>query len=238
MKYTSLILLTLLVFSKAKSQDITSFFNKTDIFLNTFVSEGNVAYSAIKDQPKELDELVQLASTISVSKEDANNYQAFWINAYNLFVIKSLVDNFPINSPLAKAGFFDKIKHTIAGKKITLNDIENKLLRAQFNDARFHFVLVCGAVGCPPLINKAYRPETLDQQMQVQTELALNNTYFIKVNTRKKKVEVSEIMKWYKEDFKNKKSSEIDFINQYRTEKIPSNYKLSYFTYNWNINKQ
>ena len=134
------------------------------------------------------------------------------------------------------AGFFDKTKYSLAGKKVTLNTIENKLLRAKFKDARFHFVLVCGAIGCPPLINKAYLPDTLEAQLETQTKKALNGS-FLRVNTKKKRVAGSEILKWYKEDFVQN-GSEIDFINTYRTEKIPNTYKLTYFTYNWNLNKQ
>ena len=237
MRFKTLIILSLLVINQATSQDLTSFFNKTDTFLNTYVSEGNVAYSNIKANPKQLNDLLVLANNISVSKDDAKNYQAFWINAYNLTVIKSIIDYYPIKSPLDKSGFFDSIKHTIGGKKVTLNDIENNLLRAQFKDARFHFVLVCGAIGCPPLINKAYLPNTLEAQLEKQTRVALNGS-FLKINTKKKKVEGSEILKWYKEDFTRNGETEIDFINKYRIEKIPSNFKLSYFTYNWNLNKQ
>ena len=73
--------------------------------------------------------------------------------------------------------------------------------------------------------------------LETQTKNALNGN-FLKINTKKKKVEVSEIMKWYKEDFTMDGISEIDFINKYRTEQIPNNFKLSYFTYNWSLNKQ
>ena len=107
------------------------------------------------------------------------------------------------------------------------------MLRAKFNDARFHFVLVCGALGCPPLISEAYMPETLDAQLTQQTQKAINGN-FIKVS--KNKVEVSEIMKWYKADFTQNGQTEIDFINAYRNTRISKQLKLSYFPYNWNIN--
>jgi len=219
------------------SQDVESFFNKADMFFKEYVVDGRVAYSMIHTNQDQLDVLLKLAENISVSKDDAKTYQAFWINAYNLSVIKGIIDNYPIKSPLDKAGFFDKITYNLGGEKITLNDIEHKLLRAQFKDARFHFVLVCGAIGCPPLINEAYFPNILEAQLEKQTKLALNGS-FLEINTKKKRVEGSEILKWYKEDFTMNGTSEIDFINTYRTEKIPNNFKLSYFTYNWNLNKQ
>ncbi|WP_298892713.1 DUF547 domain-containing protein [uncultured Psychroserpens sp.] len=217
------------------AQSTSEFFKTADAFFKANVSNGKVAYSKINDNPEALHKLVSLTETISVSKNDAKTYQAFWINAYNISVIKGIIDNYPIKSPLDKAGFFDKTKYKIAGESITLNDIENKKLRAQFGDARFHFVLVCGANGCPPLINKAYLPTTLEKQLQKQTEIALNNSNFIKV--KKNKVELSEIFKWYKEDFV-KNGSEIDFINTFRTDKIATKSKVSYYAYNWNLNKQ
>lgn len=220
------------------AQNLNAFIEKADQFFKANVSNGKVAYSNIKSDTDALNAVLKLAEGVSVSKDNETNYQAFWINAYNLSVIKGIIDHYPTKSPLDNAGFFDKTKHSLGGKKITLNDIEHKLLRGQFNDARFHFVLVCGAIGCPPLINKAYKGSTLEAQLQKQAELALNGSYFIKVNAKKKKVEGSEILKWYKGDFTMNGMTEIEYINTFRTEKIPNNYKLTYFTYNWNVNKQ
>lgn len=233
-----ILLLTTLVFTiQSFSQDVNIFFTKTDVFFKANVTNGKVAYAKIHKDQSNLNDLLHMAEKIKVIKTDANNYQAFWINAYNLSVIKGIIDNYPIKSPLDKAGFFDKITYKLGGKIITLNDIEHKLLRAQFKDPRFHFVLVCGAVGCPPLINNVYLPSTLETQLETQTKIALNGS-FLKVNTKKKRIQSSEIMKWYKEDFTMNGMTEIDFINKYRTEKIPANYKLGYFSYNWNLNKQ
>ncbi len=230
-----ILFLTIFSVSIIHGQDLDTFFSKTNSFLETHVKNGKVDYKAIHKDQTSLNELLKIAKGISVNIKDANNYQAFWINAYNISVIKGIVDNYPTKSPLDHNGFFDKTTYSLGGKSITLNDIENKLLRAKFKDARFHFVLVCGAIGCPPLISQAYLPNTLNAQLDTQTKKALNGD-FLKVSTKKKKVEVSEIMKWYKEDFVQS-GNEIDFINIYRIKKIPDNYKLSYFTYNWSLNK-
>lgn len=237
MKKYILILAIASVSFSVTAQDLNTFFDKANTFFKTNVSNGKVAYDAIYSNPAQLNEVLKIAEGISVTKDDAKNYQAFWINAYNLSVIKGLIDKYPTKSPLDHAGFFDKTKHSLGGKSITLNDIEHKLLRGQFNDARFHFVLVCGAVGCPPLISKAYMADTLDSQLETQTKKAINGS-FIKVNTKKNRVQVSQIMEWYKGDFTMEGADEIDFINKYRTEKLEGKWKLSYFPYNWTINKQ
>ncbi|MBC2844368.1 DUF547 domain-containing protein [Winogradskyella flava] len=232
-----LYLITFLFSLAISAQDLDTFFSKTNTFLGTHVKNGKVDYKTIHKDQSDLDEILKIAEKISVKASDGNSYQAFWINAYNVSVIKGIIDNYPTKSPLDNTGFFDKTTYNLGGKSITLNDVEHKLLRAKFKDARFHFVLVCGAIGCPPLINEAYMPNTLDEQLETQTKKAINGS-FLRVNEKKKKVEASEIMKWYEDDFTMDGMTKIDFINKYRTEQIPDNYKLSYFSYNWTLNKQ
>ena len=235
-KYAPIFLLAFFTFS-LNAQDIASFFAKTDAFLKTYVKNGLVDYKQIHSNPTELNDILNSIETLSITKEDTA-YKAFWINAYNLAVIKGIINYYPLKSPLDKAGFFDKITYKISSKNVTLNTIENKLLRAEFKDARLHFVLVCGAKGCPPLIPSAYLPLTLDKQLLEQTKLAINGNSFLIIDSKKKRVKVSEILKWYKEDFIINGQSEIDFLNFFRNEKIPSNFKLSYFPYNWKLNSQ
>ncbi|WP_299434835.1 DUF547 domain-containing protein [uncultured Aquimarina sp.] len=229
-----LFILTFLMVTVGFSQDTTDFFAKSDAFFKKHVSNGRIDYKTIKNNPATLDQLLAIASKISVSKSDTKTFQAFFINAYNLAVIKGIVDNYPTKSPLDIKGFFDKIKYTLGGKTTTLNDLENKILRKNFpTEARFHFALVCAGLGCPPIIPEAYKPSILEKQLQRQTTIALNNPNFIKV--KGKKVQLSQIFEWYKGDF-TQNGSEIDYVNQFRKEKIPAGTKVSYYSYNWSLN--
>ena len=146
-----------------------------------------------------------------------------------------MVDNYPVKQMLAINGFFDKTKYSAGGKNVTLNGIENILLRAKFpKESRFHFVLVCGGLGCPPIISQAYKPSTLESQLQRQTTIALNNANFIKV--KGKKVQISQIFEWYKGDFTHE-GNLVDYINKYRKEPLEPKTKLSYYAYNWALNE-
>ncbi|QIE59424.1 DUF547 domain-containing protein [Rasiella rasia] len=235
MKKLFIVLFTIGSFSttEALSQDLNTFFDEADAFFQGYVSGGKVDYKSIHANTKQLDAVLALAKSISVPKSEAKAYQAFWINAYNLSVIKGIVDNYPLKSPLDKKGFFDTTTYELGSSKITLNDIENKKLRANFNEPRFHFVLVCGALGCPPIIPMAYTPSNLEYLLQQQTVKALNNSEFVRVSN--KKVAFSEIFKWYKEDF-TKEGSEIDFLNKFRKEPVPANAKVTYYAYDWRLN--
>jgi hypothetical protein len=236
MKHKIILLIVLCVTTFGFAQNTTDFFKASDAFFKEYVKGGKVNYKAIKENPAQLEKMLASTNSITVDKSDANTYQAYWINIYNLTVIQGIIKKYPVKSPLDINGFFDKTKYSVGGKKITINDIENKLLRGQFNDARFHFVLVCAGLGCPPIIAEAYMPTTLDKQLERQTRIALNNDNFIKVNGKKKRVQLSEIMKWYKEDF-TQNGNEIDFINKYREEKITEKSKISYYSYNWKLNE-
>ena len=225
--------LTLII---GNAQAEAEFFTQADTFFNTYVKEGSVDYKSIVKNPNSINELLDIAKKINLSEDNEADYQAFWINGYNLLVIKSIVDNYPIKSPLDKSGFFDIKKHAIGGELITLNDIEHKMLRAFFpKEPRFHFVLVCAGLGCPPIIKNAYMPSTLDAQLEKQTSLALNNPEFIQLD--KNKVKISQIFEWYKSDFTKDGKSLVDFINQYRTEKLPEKAKVSFYAYNWALNE-
>ncbi|MFK5974127.1 MAG: DUF547 domain-containing protein [Flavobacteriaceae bacterium] len=230
------IMALLLWTSFSMAQGGSMFTEQADQFFKKYVKEGRVDYASLKANPEMLEKLLQMTKEVSVSKENAAQYQSFWINGYNVLVIKGIVDNYPLKSPLDVAGFFDKKKHDIGGISITLNDIENKLLRANFpSEARFHFVLVCAGLGCPPIINSSYKASTLSAQLEEQAKIALNNSDFIRVN--KNKVKISQIFEWYKGDFTQGGKSLVDYINQYRVEKLPGKAKISYYTYDWTLNE-
>ncbi len=225
----------LIITTASFAQNPDTFIKKADAFFKANVSNGLVNYKAIKNNPAQLEELITLGKEVRVATSSPKSYQAFWINAYNIHVINAIVADYPTKSPLDIKGFFDKTKRNVGGKEITLNDIENKLLRAKFpKEARFHFTLVCAGLGCPPIISEAYTPNSLETQLQRQTVIALNNPTFIKVKGNK--VQLSQIFEWYKGDF-TQEGSEIDYINTYRKEALPAKSKISYYNYNWALNE-
>ena len=96
-----------------------------------------------------------------------------------MLVIKQIIDNFPISSPKEVVGFFDDNEFLVAGQDITLNQIENEILRSVYKDPRIHLVIVCGARGCPPITDYSYTPENLEEQLELQTTLSINDDKFI-----------------------------------------------------------
>ncbi len=233
-KIVLLVLLSILT-SVVKGQEQQDFFTKADVFFHTYVKAGKVDYRSLKSQPQELDGLLLLAKEISISKNNASVYQAFWINTYNLLVIKGVVDNYPLKSPLDVDGFFDKITYGAGGMNITLNELEHRLLRENFPDEpRFHFVLVCAGLGCPPIIDKAYLPTSLEAQLEAQTSKAMNDPNFIR--TTDNQILVSQIFQWYAADFSRNGNRLIGFINRYREPDLSAGAKIGFYPYDWTLN--
>jgi hypothetical protein len=210
------------------------FISETDALLKRYVKQGRIDYTSLKASD-DLKPLIAKVAATDIGSLKGNDKKAFLINAYNLLVINQALENYPLKSVLDVNGFFDAKKQNVGGRKLTLNQLEKDLLLKEFKDARLHFVLVCGALGCPPITNFAYTPTKLEAQLNKQTKLALNNPVFLRINGDK--AGLSKIFEWYASDFGGSNAAVLTFINKYRDEAVPTNSKVSYYEYDWTLNQ-
>ncbi len=236
MKNLSLILILLGLSFNSIAIDLKTFTDNADAFFVKYVENGSVEYAKVKQNISEIEKLYKSVGSFDVKGLTENETKSFYINAYNLVVIYWVSKYYPLKSPLDASGFFDMVKHNVAGEELTLNRLEIKKLLGPYTDARVHFALACAAKSCPPLANFAYRPEKLEQQLTDRTMLSLNNKSWLVVNAKEKKVELSKIFNWYKAEFNLNGKTTLDWINQYRKEKIPSTFAIEYYEYNWVLN--
>lgn len=165
---------------------------------------------------------------------------AYWINAYNAFTIKLIVDNYPVISiKKIKKGIsfinsvWDIKFFEIAGEKMDLNTIEHSIIRKEFDEPRIHFAIVCASISCPKLLNEAYEAETLDEQLTQQAKTFVNDA--AKNQIEKKQIKISPIFKWFSEDF-TKKGTIQEFIRPYSEYNFDADAKVKYSNYDWNLN--
>ncbi len=221
-----------------QAQSLPQFFSESDTFLKTWVKDGRVDYAGVKKNFQQIESLYAQINHMDLTKASAAEKKAFYLNAYNLAVVYQVSKYYPLKSPMDQSGFFDKVKHQVAGEALTLNALEiNKIIRT-YGDARIHFALACAAKSCPLLASFAYRPETLDQQLDERTRKSLNNADFIRLDTRRKTVAVSKIFDWYEKDFTKNGQTVLQFINQYRNSKIADDFTIEYDEYDWQLNSQ
>ncbi len=223
LKYISLILFILTIQPIDAQSDWENNYNN---ILKEIVNEGKVDY--LKARSKELD-INRLYDTLTIDQSNNNQKVADLINAYNLIVIKTIIAHYPINSVQSISGFFKK-KHQIGNEKLSLDEIEEKIIYIK-KDGRIHFALVCGAQDCPPLARVAYRGETLENQLSLQTKqsLVLDNIFFVFEESTT--LLVSKLFQWHQDDFGNLSI----FWNQYTGNDYPA-YSIKYADYNWSLN--
>ena len=232
--FTLAVLITALQVAAMAQSNFEPFFQHAQKFFEMHVEDGLVNYAQVKSDQTGLQSLQEEIAGLSIASADAATKQAFYINAYNILVIAQVVENYPLESPLAVAGFFDRTKYVVAGEQLTLNELEKDRLLKGFGDARFHFALVCGALDCPPIIAEAYLPATLEAQLERQTRLALNDPEFVRVDADG--VALSQIFEWYASDFGGNKSTAVEFINSYREAPLTET-KVRFYSYDWSLNE-
>lgn len=211
-----------------------SFFDLADEFFRHNIRDGLVKYDQIVKDPDELNQLVSQIGNYDLKSISEQEKKAFYINAYNLLVIHQIITNYPVEGPLSIPGFFDQNTWNVAGEMLTLDLLEKERLFKNFPDPRLHFVLVCAAMGCPPLAGAAYRPDNLDQQLEERSAFVLNFQDFIIVN--EEEVQVSKIFEWYKTDFGTEKLSILSYIDRYHTQHLKDK-KLAFYEYDWRLNR-
>lgn len=206
-------------------------------------SNGLVDYKGfIEDQEELIAYTEYLSENPPAENWSDNEKMAYWINAYNAFTVKLIVDNYPVKSikdlnpalsiPTVRS-IWTKEWFKIGGKDFSLDRIEHKILRKDFEEPRIHFAVNCASISCPVLRNEAYTAEKLDVQLDEQARLFLNDTSRNKITAQR--VEVSKIFSWFGGDFK-KGQSLIQFLNKYTEVQIEEKAKVRFASYDWNLN--
>ncbi len=205
--------------------------------LKKYVSaDGKVNYRDWANNQAALDGyLAQLAGTQPLSNWSTNVQLAYWINVYNAYTVKLVLQHYPVQTikDIYQGNPWDKAWITLGGKTYSLNQIENEYIRQRFRDPRIHFALNCGALSCPPLLNEAYDPARLDAQLTSRTKAFIADQF--QNQTAATTVRLSQLFVWYKDDFK---PDVISFLNNYLATPIPAEAKIEFVEYDWSLNEK
>ncbi|MDZ4804020.1 MAG: DUF547 domain-containing protein [Candidatus Eisenbacteria bacterium] len=175
-----------------------------DSLLARYAGTGLVDYAAWKASgTAELDQVLKEASCWALyDSAESIEKLVFLINAYNGFVVRDILEKYPVASVKDIPGFFDTKKHAIAGGEYTLDQIEKKLIKGvASNDPYIHFALVCGGKGCPALRSKSYRAASWPFDTANQTQHFVAEPTKLRFDDKAYILHVSEIFHWYRNDF-------------------------------------
>jgi len=178
-----------------------------DEMLDIYVRDGFVYYNAIRSDRAKLDRYLASLNgpaAMEQARGTPDQQKAFWINAYNALVLRTVVDQFPIKGRAAEfpavsirqiPGAFDKATHRVAGKVVSLDGIEKDIL-APLGDARVFLALGRGAYGGGRLRSEAYDASKLDAQLDAVAAEALLRDEVAKIDIANNVVSVSPLFSW------------------------------------------
>lgn len=184
-----------------------------DTVLDMYVRDGLVYYGALRGDRQRLDQYVTALDSPSTVAAYASwsvpQQEAFWVNAYNAFVLQTIVDHYPIrgSAPGYPAdsirqipGAFERREHRAAGRLVTLDAIENDILEA-FDDPRLFLALGRGALGSPRLRSEAFVASRLDAQLESVRAECPARSQCIMVDRSANQVVVTPVVGWHEEEF-------------------------------------
>jgi len=205
-----------------------------DGLLRKYVSStGKVNYAGFKKDKAKLDAyLKKLEGQAIEGSWSKNKKLAYWINAYNAYTIDMIIRNYPLKSITDLEGGkpWDKKFIKLNGKTLSLNNIENDIIRPTFKDARIHFAVNCAAKSCPPLMNKAWTESNLQGELEKRTRTFINNSSYNTISSGSAKI--SKIFEWYAVDFGNLN----EYLAKYSKTTVDGSTKISYNEYDWSLN--
>jgi uncharacterized protein DUF547 len=184
--------------------------NKTlDEILEVHVRDGYVSYRALKTERNRLDAYVASLAGASLDSAMPAQQISFWLNAYNALVLQTVVDHYPIaqrtneyppRSIRQIPGAFERLQHRIAGKSVTLDQIEQTFLAA-FHDPRVFLALGRGAAGSGRLRSEAYASDALERQLSEVASDCVNRAQCFQLDPIQNRVLISSIFSWRRNDF-------------------------------------
>lgn len=223
----------------------TAFGQKSDwvvsynTLLGKYVTSGGVKYAEWKGNAADMQAIQGVVDGISKENASAMGKQqqlAFYVNAYNAWILHEALGKYPTNSVKdVLFTFFTSKRITVAGQQTSFKALEDNVIR-KFGDPHVHFALNCASRSCPPLNRTAFSADKLDGQFEVLAKGFVNSERGVKFNAATKSAELSKIFDWYKDDFKAEGGA-IAFINKRRSTPLPADAKISYQDYDWGLNE-
>jgi len=235
--------------------------------LATWVNaEGYVDYEGWHRSPEAMADLDSYLAAVSAYSPEStperfpsrNDALAYWLFAYNAYVMRSVLVNWPLDSvtdlkaPIEVVkgmGFFYRLRYRFGGNAYSLYKVENDIIRKQYKDPRIHFVLNCGSESCPVIRPELPTGDALEVMLSEAATEFVNDPVNVFVDHDAKTIYLSAIFKWYEDDYLNwlrangrPANDLIDYVRPIAVDSLASdlakaeNYAVKYRDFDWTVN--
>ena len=206
--------------------------------------DGWVDYEGLQADAADLDAYIRLVADAPFDEMGRDEKLALLINAYNAFTLRLILDHYPVSSifDIPAEERWDAVRWDVGGNVWSLSQIEHEQIRPKFIEPRIHFALVCAAVGCPKLRNEAYTAESLEEQLEDQTEYVHAGDRWFRFDPDAGVVELTQLYNWYGGDFVQVAGSVRDYAARYSPalkEALDAGDRpsIEWLHYDWSLNR-
>ena len=213
-----------------------------DRIVQAHVQDGQVDYPGIQASGL-LDRYLEKLNRIDPTTLPTMQHQlAFWINAYNAFAVKGILDHYSPMTLWGRYRYFIGRDYQVGGTPINLYDLERQVLIEQFHEPLMHFAIVCASASCPKLQPWAYQPDQLDRQLDHAARMFINDSTRNRFDRTQKVAALSMIFHWFENDFIGAAGSVLAYIARYvddpelAKELTRPGYRIEYLDYDWSLN--
>lgn len=214
--------------------------------LKEFVNEEwLVDYRGLQNDPSDLNLYIDQLRVADYEALGRNEKLALLINAYNAFVLKLVIEHYPLDSirEIPGGSLWTDKRWQIGENTWSLDDIEHRQIRTRFEEPRIHFALTCAALGCPRLRREPYTAGSLDAQLQEQAVYTHSQEDWYQFDQDRNVLRLTRLYDWYKSDFRQVAGSVLEYAARYDSSlakaleagRQPS---IKWLEFNWEINSQ
>ena len=194
-----------------------------------------------------LDRYLDQMSHVAISTYNRNEQRAFWINVYNAATIALVrrhyplksIQNIEIGSGLFTDGAWDHALFEVEGEKLSLNDIEHRILRPIWRDPRLHYALNCASKGCPNLLPTAFTGANTEQLLNDGAVAYINHQRSVMIANNG--LRLSKLYLWFAEDFGSTNEAILNHIRTYAFAdlggEIDAGRVITDYAYDWSLNE-
>ena len=176
--------------------------------------DGFVRYDDLAADRASLDAYVSDLATVDLASLDEDERLATLINAYNAFMLQTILDHRPVEKVTDIDGVFKAERFILAGEPVSLDEVEHEMIRKHYDEPRIHWAVNCAATSCPPLRAEAYEGDRLDEQLADQTRRVHNDAKFVDYDGGDT-IRLTGLYGYYADDFKRGNDSVLPYVAQF-----------------------
>ena len=226
--------------------------DRWDAFLATYVVAGADGVHRVRYGEVDPGGLAQLAAyladckRVAISAYRRDEQYAFWLNLYNAVTVRTVLEHYPVRSvrnvglvpSWLGGGPWDTPRIRVEDEPLSLNDIEHRILRRSWRDARIHYAINCGAVGCPNLQRSAFRGAGVGAALDAAATAFVNDPRGIRFDGDR--LSACRIFSWFREDFGSTDTALLDHLRRCAAPalraRLEGRTRIDHYHYDWSLN--